>query len=220
MQGRNPPGGSESPSGAAPSSKPGNVLDARWIGFIRQAAAGDENGLYALYDQTNQIVYSVILRILDDRRDAEEVTLDVYTQVWRLASTFDSQRGSVLAWLVTLARSRALDRLRSKGSRSRKIEQGDKLPDLPAGSPTPEEEIHLTQQRHLVRTALAMLAPEQRQAIELAYFSGLSHSELAHHLGSPLGTIKTRIRLGMMKLREILDQPRGFAAAAGERPGG
>lgn len=215
MQESDPPGGSVSSAGGTPIYKPGNVLEARWVGFIRQAADGNESGLSALYDQTNQIVYSVVLRFLGDRRDAEEVTLDVYTQVWRLASTFDPLRGSVVAWLVTLARSRALDRFRSKGARARKSEQGEKLPDLPATTPSPEEEIHLTQQRRLVRAAMDMLSPDQRQAIELAYFSGLSHSELADQLGYPLGTVKTRIRLGMMKLREILGQ-RGMAAAAGE----
>ena len=216
MQESNPPAGPVSPAGGTPIYRPGNTLETRWVGFIRQAAGGDESGLSALYDQTNQIVYSVVLRILGDRRDAEEVTLDVYTQVWRLASAFDSMRGSVVAWLVMLARSRALDRVRSKGVRERKTAHGEKLPDVPAKSPSPEEEIHLTQQRRLVRAAMEMLSPEQREAIELAYFSELSHSELADQLGYPLGTIKTRIRLGMMKLREILGESRGVGAAAGE----
>ncbi|MBI4484125.1 MAG: sigma-70 family RNA polymerase sigma factor, partial [Acidobacteria bacterium] len=131
---------------------------------------------------------------------AEEVTFDVYTQVWRSAKSFDAQRGTITAWLVTLTRSCAIDRLRSVAVRSQHEEHLPEFPQMAASPENPEQ----SQQRRLVRAALEVLPPEQRQAIEMAFFSGLSHSEVATKLGLPLGTAKTRIRLGMMKLRELL----------------
>jgi RNA polymerase sigma-70 factor (ECF subfamily) len=160
-----------------------------------------------LYDGTHPLVYGLALRILGDVADAEEVALDVYTQVWRTAGNFDPRRGSVSAWLVTLARSRAIDRLRSAAARRQREESRPELPEAPAAARSPEEASLLGQRRVRVRAALARLLPEQREAIELAFFSGLTHSELAARLGQPLGTVKTRIRLGMMKLRELLGSP-------------
>ena len=179
-------------------------LEALWNQCINRVAQGDAEALGRLYDGTHPLVYGLALRILSDVSDAEEVALDVYTQVWKTARRFDPHRGTVSAWLVTLARSRAIDRLRSGATRRQREETLTEKPEAPAATASPEEASLLGQQQRLVRAALAALAPEQREAIELAFFSGLSHSELAAKLGQPLGTVKTRIRLGMIKLRELL----------------
>ncbi|MFN0165226.1 MAG: sigma-70 family RNA polymerase sigma factor [Bryobacteraceae bacterium] len=175
-----------------------------WLEYVQKTAHGDESALGSLYDQSSGLVYSVALRILGRPEDAEEVTLDVFTQVWRSAGAFDAARGSVPAWLITLTRSRAIDRLRSQARRGQFEELNDPPPDAAASGPSPEEATFSRQQQVLVQGALGCLAPEQREVIQLAYFSGLSHSELAERLGLPVGTVKTRIRLGMMKLRESL----------------
>ena len=167
--------------------------------YVRRIANGDQSALAGLYDATNRLVYGMALRILANPADAEEVTLDIYTQIWRSASTFDEQRGSVVAWLMTMARSRAIDRLRSAAKRTRREEP---LSDLET-PPTAQAPLQPGIGRE-VQVALKTLAPEQREAIELAYWYGYSHSELAARLGQPLGTVKTRIRMGMMKLRSEL----------------
>jgi RNA polymerase sigma-70 factor (ECF subfamily) len=148
------------------------------------------------------LVYGIALRILNDTADAEEVTLDVYAQIWKSAATFDVQRGSVCSWMVTLVRSRAIDRMRSRHSRVRREEAASI--ELRAASPGPEEQTVFFEKTKRIQAALATLSREQRQAIELAFFSGLTHVEVATKVGEPLGTIKTRIRLGMMRLRDAL----------------
>jgi RNA polymerase sigma-70 factor (ECF subfamily) len=164
----------------------------------------DADALAGLYDESSSLIYSLVYRILGNVADAEEVTLDVYTQVWQNAEKFDESRGSVASWLVTLARSRAIDRLRSRAARQTREEPLAPAREFRDVAALPEEAGMLSQERRFVRAALESLSPEQREAIELAYFSGLSHSELAARLNQPLGTIKTRIRLGMMKLRGLL----------------
>jgi len=178
--------------------------DAAWVELIERAAVGEQEALARLYDESCQTVYSLALRILGNTADAEEVTLDVYTQVWRDAGKFDRHRGTALAWLATLARSRSIDRLRSGATRKTREEPLLTDNDFPDTAARPEEANAAGQRRRLVEAALGALAPEQREAIELAYFFGFSHTELAAKLGQPLGTIKTRIRLGMMKLRQLL----------------
>lgn len=174
---------------------------------VTRTAAGEQTALAALYDETNHLVYGLALRILGDTADAEEVTLEVYTQVWKSAKHFDPRRGNAAAWLVMLTRSRAIDHLRSNASRKEREEPLDWIFDLPASTECPEQASALGEQRRWVRAALEQLSPEQREAIELAFFSGLTHQELAARLDQPLGTVKTRIRLGMMKLRELLGAP-------------
>lgn len=175
-----------------------------WEGYVRQLAEGQQNALMALYDETNSLVYTLALRILGDVTEAEEITLDVYVQVWQNATSYDSSRGTVPAWLITMARSRAIDRVRQRTSRARHEELRAEFPDFAAVQPTPEQDTLIGQQQLLVRSAVAALPAEQREAIELAYFSGLSHQEMAVRLGQPLGTIKTRILLAMQKLRKQL----------------
>jgi RNA polymerase sigma-70 factor (ECF subfamily) len=172
--------------------------------LVERVAGADHSALAALYDATNRLVYSIVLRVLGDKEAAEEVLMDVYMQVWRQATRYDATRGAPLAWLATIARSRAIDRLRSGWQDQHRKESLDVLGEAPANVSTPEESTEASERQQLVREALSLLAPEQRQVIELAYYAGLSHSEIADKLNQPLGTVKTRIRLGMMKIREAL----------------
>jgi len=160
-----------------------------------------------LYDRHARPLYSLILRILGNETEAEDVLQDVFAQAFRQASRYDARRGAVAAWLLTIARSRAIDRLRARRAR---VETGagemktvDEMPDAqPDAAATMLEE----EQSRLVRQALGDLPMLQRMAIELAYYEGLSHSEIAERLEQPLGTVKTRIRLGLLKLRDVLTE--------------
>ena len=174
------------------------------VSLVELVATGDQSALATLYDATNRLIYSLILRVLGDANSAEEVLIDVYTQVWRQAASYDANRGAPLAWMATIARSRAIDRLRSGWQDQRRKESLDVLGDAPANGSSPEETAAASERQRFVREALNILTPEQREVIELAYYSGLSHSEIAEKLKQPLGTVKTRTRLGMMKLREAL----------------
>ena len=178
--------------------------DERWRGCLDRIRAGDAEALAQLYDETSSLLYGLALRVLNDPADAEEVVLDVYQQVWKSIHTFDATRGTVSAWLTMLTRSRAIDRLRSmdtRRSRELPIENGWEADSV---SVPPEAESIFAEERRLVRGALATLAPEQREAIELAFFRGLTHVEVAEAVGAPLGTIKTRIRIGMRRMRDML----------------
>jgi RNA polymerase sigma-70 factor (ECF subfamily) len=172
--------------------------------LVRRLADGDNLALSSLYDATSRAVYGLILRILGNPADAEEVTLDVYTQAWRQAARYDVLRGDPLTWLLTLAHSRAIDRLRSRAGSKRREQELDSVAEFPAPDADPETASATSQQAVLVRRALARLSPEQRQVIELAYFEGLTHVEIAERIRQPLGTAKSRIRLGLAKLREAL----------------
>jgi RNA polymerase sigma-70 factor (ECF subfamily) len=174
------------------------------VSLVELVATGDQSALAMLYDTTNRLIYSLILRVLGDVSSAEEVLVDVYTQVWRQAASYDANRGAPLAWMATIARSRAIDRLRSGWQDQYRKESLDILGDAPANAANPEESAAASERQRFVREALNLLTPEQRLVIELAYYSGLSHSEIAEKLNQPLGTIKTRTRLGMIKLREAL----------------
>jgi RNA polymerase sigma-70 factor, ECF subfamily len=172
--------------------------------LVERVATGDQSALAAIYDATNRFIYSLVLRVLGDMSSAEEALVDVYTQVWRQASSYDANRGAPLAWMATIARSRAIDRLGSGWQDQHRKEPLDILGAAPVKASGPEEFAAASERQILVQEALNVLTPEQRQVIELAYYSGLSHSEIAEKLNRPLGTVKTRTRLGMMKLREAL----------------
>jgi RNA polymerase sigma-70 factor, ECF subfamily len=174
------------------------------ISLVERVATGDQSALAALYDATNRLIYSLVLRVLGDMSSAEEVLIDVYTQIWRQAASYDVNRGAPLAWMAIIARSRAIDRLRSGWQDKHRKESLDVLGDAPANEASPEESAAVSERQKIVQEALALLTFEQRQVIELAYYSGLSHSEIAAKLNLPLGTVKTRTRLGMTKLREAL----------------
>ncbi|HVG20327.1 MAG TPA: sigma-70 family RNA polymerase sigma factor [Blastocatellia bacterium] len=172
--------------------------------LIRKVAGGDQSALTTLYDLTSRLIFGLILRIVIDRASAEEVLLDVYTQVWRQALNYDTTRGAPLAWMMTIARSRAIDRLRSGKHDLQGKEPLESIGEVTSNAVNPEEATVNSERQRIVRSALETLSAEQREVIELAYFSGLSHSEIALRLGQPLGTVKTRTRLGMMKLRDLL----------------
>ena len=172
--------------------------------LIALTAQGDQAALATFYDRTSPQVFGLALKILNNREAAEEVTLDVYTQVWRQAHTYDRTRGTPGAWLMMLARTRAIDRFRAGAVEHGRIESLDAVELFISADDTPEQDVEGLERRRYVQQALEVLTAEQRQAIALAYFYGLSQSEIAEKLQLPLGTVKTRIRLGMMKLREAL----------------
>ncbi|MFL6274958.1 MAG: sigma-70 family RNA polymerase sigma factor [Blastocatellia bacterium] len=174
------------------------------VALIRRVAGGEQSALTTLYDATNRLVFGLIIRVVGDRASAEEVLLDVYTQVWRQAAAYDTSRGVPLAWIMTIARSRAIDRLRAGRQDQQRKEPLDAIGEVSASGISPEEASLYSERQRLVRNALQTLSPEQREVIELAYYSGLSHSEIALKLSQPLGTVKTRTRLGMIKLRDML----------------
>ena len=174
-----------------------------WAALIGRVAEGDQDALTTLYDATNRFIYGLLLRIVGNTATAEEVLLDVYVQLWKQAARYDRQRGNPRAWLVTMARSRAIDRMRAEGQAARHSVQLEEAATIAA---THDSEWITTQaeMQRLVCSALETLSPEQREVIELAFYSGLTHSEIATHLKQPLGTVKTRVRRGMIKLRELL----------------
>lgn len=181
------------------------------VELLHAIARGDEGALARLYDAYRVILFGLLVRILNSREEAEDILQEVFVQVWRRAKDFDEQRGRPFTWLVTLARSRAIDRLRQLGARQR----------LAAGAAQEQEHAEsvsdaLTdavraEQQTVVRRALAELPEDQRHTLVLAYFDGLTQSEIAAKLNAPLGTIKTRMRSGMIKLRALLgSQPENF----------
>lgn len=172
------------------------------VELLHAIARGDEVALARLYDSYRVILFGLMLRILHSRQEAEDVLQDVFLQVWNRAADFDEARGRPFTWLVTLARSRAIDRLRSLGSRER-VAQNAAREVIEESSDAMEDAIRAEEGR-VVRHALQELPEDQRHALELAYFEGLTQSEIASQLETPLGTVKTRMRSGMTKLRELL----------------
>lgn len=174
-------------------------------------ADGDETALGALYDRWITLVHSLAVHLLRDAQEAEEVVEETFWQAWRQAARYDASRGAVSTWLTTIARSRALDRLRAR-RRVREEPWSQLAPDvetermLPAseGEKDPLARAEAAERRTLVRSALDSLPPEQREVLEMSYFGGLSQSEIAERTGLPLGTVKTRARLALDKLRDRL----------------
>lgn len=183
--------------------------DDHLVDLLERTASGDEQALASLYDATSRFVHGLALRILRDPGAAEDITMDVYLQVFRQAARYDPRRGTSLAWLLMLTRSRAIDRLRAEAHRRARETSTETAALPPSSDAGPDEWTASAEVRHSVCRALEALGPEQRRAIELAYYQGLSQSEIAERLALPLGTVKTRIRTGMMRLREELHGVRG-----------
>jgi RNA polymerase sigma-70 factor (ECF subfamily) len=171
---------------------------------VARMVGGNQAGLSELYDRHAGMVFSLAMRILRDRVAAEDTVQEVFTQAWRQASTYDVTRGTVGAWLSTLARSRAIDALRARRSRPDGVADETAARNLADQAPVPDEDAIRSEQAERVRGALLGLPDAQRVALELAYYEGLTHVEIAERLSEPLGTVKTRIRTGMLKLREEL----------------
>ena len=176
--------------------------------LIERIARAQKDAFSELYDRYNRLVFSIAYAILRDRAITEEVTLDVFVRVWQRAKTYRPERAKVSTWLAAITRHQAIDILRRKKSHPQAGSLDWEVVSLPNGLATraPEERTELALQRERVRDALAQLPDEQRQALALAYFRGYSHTQIAEALKQPLGTIKTRIRLGMQKLRQLLKE--------------
>jgi RNA polymerase sigma-70 factor (ECF subfamily) len=174
--------------------------------LLEKIARQEQAALAKLYDRYARVLYALAFKILESVEETEEVVLDVFCQVWRTAGSYNASRGKVDAWLFMLTRSRAIDRLRTLASRNQNATVSvDAVPlQLQAATPEPQEEAIILERRDRVSAALRQLPEEQRQALELAYYQGLTHVEIAAKMGKPTGTIKTRIRLGLVKLHKIL----------------
>lgn len=191
---------------ASQQSEPGTPDGA----LVARIATGDERALGALYDRHGATLYGFALAIVREPADAEEVVADVFGQAWRGARDYDPSRGSAVAWLATITRTRALDLIRARGRRARALERAGLASSDGFAAPVaslehPERQAEQTEARLLVARSLAELPEGQRRVIELAYFGGLSHSEIAAELREPLGTVKTRMRAALQKLRAALE---------------
>ena len=185
------------------------VLEQDWATLVQSIAAGDQLALHALYERSHRIVFTLIIRLTANRETAEELTIDVFHDIWRRASRYDPANGTVLGWIMNQARSRAIDRLRFE-SRKKRSYSGEVQP-LAEVAADPRDVLELREQGESLRVALTALTPGERQAIETTFFAGLTHVEAAARLNQPVGTIKTRIRSGLHKLR-------GTLSAGGAKP--
>jgi len=192
----------------------GDILDAaksrpraseqHWVNLIRSIAAGNQSALHSLFEQSHRFVFTLAMRITNNPATAEEVTLDVFHEVWRRASSYDPAGGPVVGWIMNQARSRAIDRLRFE-QRQKRI--GNSSIDLSSHTEVgdPQDSLKRQEQSRILQNALNVLTPEERKVIETAFFSELTYSETATKLNQPLGTVKTRIRSALNKLREALN---------------
>ena len=181
------------------------ISEQDWVALVQSIAAGDQLALHTLYEMSHRIVFTLTMRITANRETAEELTIDVFHDIWRRASRYDAANGTVLAWIMNQARSRAIDRLRFE-NRKKRSHCGAPRVEVAAD---PWDVIELRQRGESLRAALAVLTPDERQAIEVTFFAGLTHTEAAARLNQPLGTIKTRIRSGLHKLRHALTAEAG-----------
>ncbi len=190
-----------------PRSAPAQTVADRRL--LDRVIGGDTEALRSIYDRCSARAFGVAQQILRARPDAEEILQETFFEVWKRAREFDPARGSVEGWVVTIARSRAIDRLRARGSAAR-ARESDPSSSMSQAAPPPLEAAERREDRERVAAALKALPVEQRQVLELAYFEGLSQSEIAARLAEPLGTVKTRVRLGMEKLAGLLAEPEGL----------
>jgi RNA polymerase sigma-70 factor, ECF subfamily len=185
-------------------SRNSTSIDANLLTLI---AKGDRRAFGQLYDRSSQVLFTLSLKLLGDREEAEDLLQEVYTEVWRKSVRYDERRGSPMAWLITLTRSRGIDRIRARASRGHGMTESLEdapIADMQGHAPTPFDQQADAEVRTFVMKALVELPTAQRQALELSYYEGLSHSEIAERLKEPVGTIKTRIKLGMSKLKTAL----------------
>jgi RNA polymerase sigma-70 factor (ECF subfamily) len=182
------------------------VPEKDWVALVQAIAQRDQGALQALYERAHRIVFTLVMRMTRSRETADELTLDVFHDVWQRAAAYDPEDGSVIGWIMNQARSRTIDRLRFEQRKKRRPAEAG-VP--PASSDAPEL-LDFRDDGQLLHKALGVLTTAERQAIETAFFSGLTHAEAAALLNQPIGTVKTRIRSGLAKLREALapgDEP-------------
>ena len=179
------------------------IPEEEWLKLVRAIVGGDQLALHSLFAQTNRIVFTLIVRITMNRETAEEVTLDVFYDVWRKASTYDPANGSVVGWIMNQARSRAIDRLRFD-QRKKRVNTYPLSLRPETDIVDPQQACLFKEQCRLLRDALDVLNEDERKAIETAFFSELTYEQTATNLNQPLGTVKTRIRSGLEKIREAL----------------
>lgn len=172
--------------------------------LIERAAQGDSAALVVLYDRFGSLLFALALRIVGHRTEAEDVIQEVFVRAWREAPSFDRKKGSAAAWLSTLTRNRAIDLVRARKRRATHDELRSAENETHIETRSPEVEASVSERTRAVQAAIQLLTPEQKNALELAYFGGLSHSEIAEALNQPLGTIKTRLLAAARKLREVL----------------
>ncbi|MDM7886425.1 MULTISPECIES: ECF RNA polymerase sigma factor SigK [Curtobacterium] len=169
--------------------------------LLARVATGDQPAFSELYDALSGRVLGLVIRLLKDRAQSEEVTQEVFLEVWQQATRFDRSRGTAASWVLTMAHRRAVDRIRaSQASHDRDTRIG--IRDLEAGFDQVSESVEIRIEHERVSRALGKLTEFQRQAVQLAYYGGYSHSEMAERLGVPIGTVKTRLRDGMIRLRD------------------
>jgi len=213
------PGGIISGVSSAASSKTGNaspalgqlllgrsqtpVSESEWVELVHRIGQQDQIALQVLYDRTNRLVFTLVMRITADREAAEEVTLDVFHEIWQRASTYDPVNGTVAGWIMNQARSRACDRVRFDHRKKRSGNVLD-LVAVPDAADDPLHAVQLRERQGLVRNAIENLSAEERKVVECAFFSDLTHQEVADQLNQPLGTVKTRIRSALAKLRHAV----------------
>jgi RNA polymerase sigma-70 factor (ECF subfamily) len=177
-------------------------------GLVEQMAQGRQDALARLYDETSSMLNGLLLRILERPEDAEEVLLDVYMKAWKYAGRYSDKRGSPQAWLMIMARNAAIDRIRQKRAQPKTLAfEPESTPEPESAEASPEEQTADRERRRKVQIVLMELPPEQREVVELAFFGGLTHAELAKRLREPLGTIKSRIRMGLLRLRGLIEEP-------------
>lgn len=207
-----PPSKNESPAEAASGTLgdllyaklgPPRMIESDWVELVRKIALADQLALQALYGRTHRLVFTYILRIVKSRETAEELTVDVYHEVWRRAARYvPSEGGSVVGWIMNQARSRALDRLRFEGRKKRSNPHEVQADNVVAVHS--EEILDAQQTARVLRQALVALTADERRAIETAFFSEYTYLETAERLNQPLGSVKTRVRSGLAKLRRAL----------------
>jgi RNA polymerase sigma-70 factor, ECF subfamily len=186
-----------------------SVPEDDWTRLVQSIAAGDQDALRALYARTHRLVFTLAIRIAGSRESAEEITLDVFHDVWRRSGQYDPAGGSVLGWIMNQARSRAIDRVRFDQRKKRVAPHPDGSVQEPVELVGPAELAEARRSRRVLHEALADLTPDERQVIETAFFSDLTYAETAVRLDQPLGTVKTRVRSALAKLRKALDSEGG-----------
>jgi len=173
--------------------------------LLRRIAAQDKQALAELYDQVAAVLFATSFRILGDSHEAEEVIQDVFVQIWNKASTFDSALGTPFHWTLGIARNRSIDRLRSRQRQAQVFDQLQNFAAIDAAQDSAQAKTDLVEDELAgIRAEVRNLPPDQRLALEMAFFGGLTHAEIARIIGEPLGTVKARIRRGMLKLRDTL----------------